>query len=219
VGRGTDKDFPALRARYNDGLKLTYQDSSSRESIRGSKAAELLSRCAVESVTSTYYKALADCVIDDCLKTICSRLAQDEIRHFSLFRRKLEQLRTTASVSIWRLIILSVRRFFELQDDQMAYAFYVASDTTEPYCRRYYAERVTSIGFDLYTRRRIYDLVTLTLRVFSSTKSTTVGSARYRRLIPILANCFYGYIKVRSLIAKFRIMTLKFIGVEKRNSQ
>jgi len=77
-------DFDAHVKQYLEGARLSYINSTSANSIRGSRSAELLSRCAVESATSTYYKSISDLVDDEPLKIICQRLARDEINHFGL---------------------------------------------------------------------------------------------------------------------------------------
>jgi rubrerythrin len=122
-------EFKTLQEKYNAEVTLAYQNSSEEKSIRGSKARELLSRCAVESSTSTYYKAVASVVEDEPLKIICSRLARDEINHYSLFRRKLDKVREGERIGTLKLAYMSILRLLEFEDDQMSYAFYVACNT------------------------------------------------------------------------------------------
>ena len=54
--------------------------------MRGSRAGELLARCVVESGTCSYYAALRDATREPVLRQICHHIAQDEARHYRLFR-------------------------------------------------------------------------------------------------------------------------------------
>src|SRR3546814_4742156 len=58
-------------------------DVDATESIRGSRAGELVARCMVEVGTSSYYRALGDAATEPALKAICRFIAGDELRHRS----------------------------------------------------------------------------------------------------------------------------------------
>src|SRR3546814_13985472 len=60
-------------------------DVDATESIRGSRAGELVARCKVEVGTSSYYRALGDAATEPALKAICRFIAGDELRHYKLF--------------------------------------------------------------------------------------------------------------------------------------
>src|SRR5262249_27147351 len=85
-------DYEASFKRFTDGYKIPLD---ARKSVRGSRAAELVARCIVETGTSTYYTALMDAAEEPVLKEICRNIAADEFRHYKLFythlRRYLEQ--------------------------------------------------------------------------------------------------------------------------------
>ncbi|WP_211241620.1 ferritin family protein, partial [Cystobacter fuscus] len=62
-------------------------------SVYGSEQAELVARCFVEAMAATYYQAVgAGAVGSPSLQSLCRTLASDEARHYTLFRRLLEQL-------------------------------------------------------------------------------------------------------------------------------
>ena len=70
--------YTRFTAGYNINTEIT-------QSVRGSQAGELISRCIVETGTSSYYTALADAVEEPLLKALCRQIAADELRHYKLF--------------------------------------------------------------------------------------------------------------------------------------
>lgn len=87
-------------------------------SVRGSIAAELVSRCVVEALASTYYRALHDACDDPLLRAALAALARDEARHFGMFRAMLQ----TRSLSRWQRLWIGLRRMLELGDAQISCA-------------------------------------------------------------------------------------------------
>jgi hypothetical protein len=201
-------DFPALLSKYNESITLAYSNSADTASIRGSKAGELLSRCAVESATSTYYKAVASAVDDLPLNIICSRLSQDEISHYSLFRRKLDKIRETESISPFTLMRMSLSRLFELEDDQMSFAFYIAANTNGPYERRYYSSLMTRTAYRLYSKSDISDLVKLNLRAFGLSKSAGIRLFGHARVVNWISRALYLFMKSKMVFLNLRIRHL-----------
>lgn len=80
-------DFPNSISHY-EGI-VTYH-APTGESVRGSVAAEMVSRCVVEALASTLYRVLADATTDPSGTNVYSALAQDEARHFGMFLKMLE---------------------------------------------------------------------------------------------------------------------------------
>jgi hypothetical protein len=56
-------------------------------SVRGSRRGEMISRCVVESGTSSLYSAIRDATPEPVLKEVAGRIAADEFRHYRLFLR------------------------------------------------------------------------------------------------------------------------------------
>jgi rubrerythrin len=193
-------DFAALFQRYNRDIKLSYLNSASTASIRGSKYAELLSRCCVESGTSTYYKAVAAVTSDEPLRTICTRLARDEINHYRLFKKKLDKLRAWQKPKSCFLLWQAIRRLVELEDDQVSYAYYLARSPNQQYDRRYYASLMGRIAFRFYSNERITELIKLNLQAFGIDKTNVFGPTKYRLLTKTLAVALRVYIAVRVLL-------------------
>ena len=196
--------FDNLLKRYNAAIKLSYQESSSNVSIRGSKSAELLSRCAVESSTSTYYKAVAAAVSDEPLKIICTRLSKDEVTHYALFRRKLDDVKIVEKIGSLKLVYYSILRLLELEDDQMSYAYYIAANVAAPYDRSYCSKILMRTAFKLYTRERIAELIKINLRAFGVSKSWAIRFIGYERLVAVLASTLRIYMKLRVIFLELK---------------
>jgi hypothetical protein len=78
-----DPDFDIDAASH--GFDQIPYHEGERGPIRGGVAQELLSRCVVEALASTYYRALRDGTREPLLQQICTRLMADERRHLELF--------------------------------------------------------------------------------------------------------------------------------------
>jgi hypothetical protein len=93
------------------------------ESVRGSVAAELVSRCVVEALASTLYRVLADSTADSKCRAVFSALAQDEARHFGMFLRMLDaEAARGRRLSVPARIFHAIRRMLELEDAQIMVA-------------------------------------------------------------------------------------------------
>jgi hypothetical protein len=182
---------------------LSYAGSAANASIRGSKTAELLSRCAVESGTSTYYKAIAESVDDQVLKLICTRLAKDEINHFSVFRRKMDELKATEQFGFLHLLKMSLSRLVELEDDQVSYAYYIGLGTQQPYGRRLYSKLMIRAAYGLYTKQRISELIKLNLRALGISKSWVRG--HYDLIVTGFTHVLWCYIRSRVAIINLKL--------------
>jgi hypothetical protein len=199
-----------LLAKYNQGIRLRYINSNDTTSIRGSKIAELLSRCAVESGTSTYYKAIAENVHDEALRLICTRLARDEINHYAIFRKKLDQLRVSARFSSFDLLKMSLSRFLELEDDQVSYAYYVALNSSEPYNKKLCSQLMIRTAYGLYNKDRVSELVKLNLRAFGISKSRVVWLVHYDYVVSTFTWTLLAYIRARSAIINVKLHVLGY---------
>jgi rubrerythrin len=198
-------EFGALLKRYNEDIRLAYLDSNTTSSIRGSKAAELLSRCCVEAGTSTYYKAMAATVQDKALSLICTRLARDEINHYRLFKKKLDELREVEDVTPLSLAVQSFRRFSELGDDQVSYAYYLARNPSGTYDGRYYSNLMTRSMFRLYSNDRISELVKLNLGAYGIAKRGLFGMMSSKFIARFLTFSLHHYVALRILVLNHKI--------------
>ena len=118
-------DFEASFKRFTDGYKIPVD---STRSIRGSRSGELVSRCIVETGTSSYYTALMDAVEEPVLKEICRNIAADELRHYKLFYDHLRRYLTLEKIGRLRRLMVAITRMRESEDDELAYAYYAANE-------------------------------------------------------------------------------------------
>ena len=126
-------DFAAARERFTAGYRVKIHAT---ESIRGSRTGELIARCIVEVGTSSYYTALADSCAEPVLRQICRKIAADEFRHYKLFYTTMTRYQAAENLGFWGRLRVGIGRITESEDDELAYAYFVANDLPEPYDRR-----------------------------------------------------------------------------------
>lgn len=118
-------DFDVSFAKFTDKIQLP---SEINESIRGSRVGEMVSRCVIETGTSSFYTAIKDASGEPLLRAICQRLAADEFRHYKLFYNILQQYLPTEQISKLQRLKIAITRLQESSDDELAYAYYIAHD-------------------------------------------------------------------------------------------
>ncbi len=126
-------DFGESFKRFTDGFRLPLEAT---ESVRGSRAGELVARCIVEVGTSSYYTALGGATDEPALKEICKRIAADEFRHYKLFYTYLRRYLESEGLSVWGRLRVALGRITESEDDELAYAYYAANGDDRPYDRK-----------------------------------------------------------------------------------
>ena len=135
-------DFAAAFARFTAGYRLPLEVE---ESVRGSRAGELIARCIVETGTSSWYTAIKDGTEEPVLREICRRIAADELRHYKLFYANLQRYLETDGISGWSRVRVAAGRLAETEDDELAFAYYAANGSADPYdrrrCKRAYVKR------------------------------------------------------------------------------
>ena len=112
-------DFPNSMSHY-EGI-VSYHDPTG-ESVRGSVAAEMVSRCVVEALASTLYRVIADAIDDSAGINVYSALAQDEARHFGMFLKMLETESKNENVGFVARTKFAMQRMLELEDSQIIVA-------------------------------------------------------------------------------------------------
>jgi hypothetical protein len=115
-----DFQFNDHMARYTS---LVSYHAPTGISVRGSVAAELVSRCVVEALASTLYRVLADSTDHGDIRKVFSALGQDEARHFGMFLKMLDAEAATVGgpgsvVRCWH----AFRRMVDLEDSQIMVA-------------------------------------------------------------------------------------------------
>lgn len=115
-----DFDFDSCMSKYKS--LVTYH-ALTGESVRGSVAAEMVSRCVVEALASTLYRVLADSTLDRNASAVYSALGQDEARHYGMFLKMLNaEAVKNHGIGILARCRFALQRVFELEDAQIMLA-------------------------------------------------------------------------------------------------
>ena len=134
--------------RFREGFQI---DANVSQSVRGSRSGELIARCMVETGTSSYYLALGDATEEPVLKEICRRIAADELRHYKLFYDHLKRYIDNENLSKLQRVRIALSRIVETEDDELAYAYYVANGNGQPYDRKQFSREYSRRAYRYYT--------------------------------------------------------------------
>ena len=140
-------DFAASFKVFTDGYQLPLQAA---QSVRGSRAGELIARCVVEVGTSSFYSAMRDATEEPVLKAICGKIAGDEFRHFKLFRTHAQRYQAERKLGLLRRLKVAFGRLSEASDDELAFAYYSANRPPEPYDRKKHSRAYSRHALPLY---------------------------------------------------------------------
>ncbi len=127
-----DYDFDTAFKTFTDGYKIP---TDLTESVRGSRVGELVSRCIVETGTSSFYTALSEATEEPVLKQLAHRIAADEFRHYRTFYEGLERYQAREPVSLLNRLKVVISRIRETDDDELAFAYHCANEADNPYDR------------------------------------------------------------------------------------
>ena len=141
-------DFAENFRRFQAGYQI---DANVSQSVRGSRSGELIARCMVETGTSSYYLALGDATEEPVLKEICRRIAADELRHYKLFYDHLKRYIADENLSKLQRLKVALSRIVETEDDELAYAYYVANGRGDAYDRKKYSREYSRRAYRYYT--------------------------------------------------------------------
>jgi rubrerythrin len=154
-------DFAGACERFRAGYRIPLDATSS---VRGSRAGELMARCIVETGTSSYYSALHDAVDEPVLKAICAKIAADELRHYKLFYSHMKRYLSREKLGTWGRLRIGLGRIFETEDDELAYAYYVANDGSEAYDRKRNTQAHALRAYRVYRRSHIERAVAMAFK-------------------------------------------------------
>jgi hypothetical protein len=117
-------DFESAMQRYTASVAYHVCDG---RSVRGSIAGELVARCVVEALASTFYRALRDSLAESSEGAALAALARDEARHYGMFVAMLrEEQEGPHALGRWRRCWIGLRRMTELGDQQIIGAYVAA---------------------------------------------------------------------------------------------
>ena len=153
-------DFASRFQTFQEGFRIPVESESS---VRGSRSGELVARCVVEVGTSSYYTGLGEKTEEPVLKAICAEIAADEIRHYRLFHSYLQRYRQVERPSRWTSLRIALGRIVEADDDELAYAFYAANNSGQPYERPFNSAAYCSRAYSVYRPGILHRGVSMTL--------------------------------------------------------
>jgi hypothetical protein len=152
-------DYQLAMSRFREAYRIPLEV---QVSVRGSRARELIARCVVETGTTTYYTALRDACQEPVLREICRRIAGDEVRHFQMFLRHLNERYGGEEGLGWvergRTILA---RVLEIEDPELPFAYFAANsgEDLEPRKIESYSTRYMSEVAGLYHRKHFHTAV------------------------------------------------------------
>ncbi len=203
LGRWAEMADPTFKladtfARFREGYRPAQFQGDGTTSIRGSKRGEMISRCVVESGTSSYYSAIRDATDEPVLKEIAGRIAADEYRHYRLF---FETLNTQAEPDLpfWRKLIVAVGRVNESDDDELAFAYYCAAvpkarEAAQPYVRAQCAKASYGTILRIYRRRHVQKLAQMV--------SKAIGADPQGRMTNLAGALLWRMLRVRAGLSR-----------------
>lgn len=181
-------DFEKCFKRFADRIKLPI---GTEHSVRGSRTGELIARCIIEVGTSSYYSALAGAAEEPVMREICTRIAADEIRHFKLFCRTMERYQPAERPGLIARVRIVLDRLSETDDDELAYAYYVANhDGDGPFERDVFSNAYKSRAYSYYHHWHVQRMVAMTFKAIGlkptgllSRLMARIGFATMRRRV------------------------------------
>lgn len=154
-------NFKEAVARFRAGYKVDIEVGASR---RGSRSGELVSRCIVETGTSSYYTALGESTQEPVFKQICRNIAADELRHWKLFYQHLKRYLEKERLGRLGRLRVALSRIDETEDDELAYAYYAANHADIPYDRATNYEAYTTRAYSYYQPHHLTRMVAMVFK-------------------------------------------------------
>jgi tRNA isopentenyl-2-thiomethyl-A-37 hydroxylase MiaE len=190
-------DFGKSMAQYE---ALVSYHAPTGESVRGSVAAELVSRCVVEALASTLYRVLADTATDSQVSTVYSALAQDEARHFGMFLKMLNaEAIDDPTLGFRARCSFALKRMLELEDAQIMIASCVVAGRADGEIkRRREANEYLANLYRLYRWNHLRYAVRMLLRVVGLRATNwIVGPATMSLWLAVKLRLFLASIAIR----------------------
>ena len=158
-------DFARALADFRAGFRIPQGVS---QSIRGSRAGELVARQVVETGTSSFYSAIRDATAEPVLKSIAARIAADEFAHYRLFATHFARYHATRPLPLATRLHVAATRFSEAEDDELGWAWFAANvlpaDRGATYRSGVYPRAYARRALRLYRRTHVDNGVRMLLR-------------------------------------------------------
>jgi hypothetical protein len=98
------------------GFLEDYSKLCSVEILGPTRALELVSRCVIETGTSTLYRAIRDATTDPVLRKVADNIQRDEVRHFKHFFSFFRRYQDSRGASRWAIAKMLMARVLEIRD-------------------------------------------------------------------------------------------------------
>ncbi len=158
-------DFARALADFRAGYRIPQGVS---QSIRGSRAGELVARQVVETGTSSFYSAIRDATAEPVLKAIAGRIAADEFAHYRLFATHFARYHRAEPLPLATRLHVASTRLGEAEDDELGWAWFAANvlpaDRTASYRSAVYTRAYGRRALRLYRRPHVDNGVRMLLR-------------------------------------------------------
>ena len=160
-------DYDSALARFSAGFRVPL---TATQSVRGSRTAELIARCIVETGTSSYYTALGDATDEPVLREICRHIAADELRHYKLFYTHMKRYLPHERVGFLARLKVALGRLAETDDDELAYAYFAANGGGA-YDRERNSRAYACRAYSFYRPRHVERAVSMVLKAVGAPPS------------------------------------------------
>ncbi|MEM8733822.1 MAG: ferritin-like domain-containing protein, partial [Planctomycetota bacterium] len=193
LSEATDKAFPFDLSMAEYESHVSYHEANG-ESVRGSVAAEMVSRCVVEALASALYRVLSDAIEERSAASVFAALAQDEARHFGMFLKMLEMESESNEVGFLARLRFAMSRMFELEDSQIIVASCViAGRSTKRIRLRREANEYLASLYALYRWKHLRYAAKMLLR--------TVGARPRKLTLTAATSVLWIGVRFRGLVA------------------
>jgi rubrerythrin len=153
-------DFESSFARFR---RIQNIQPEVNESLRGSKAGEMIARCVVESGTSSFYTAIREKTTEPCLQQLMGHMAADEFGHYRMFLETFNRFKAELPQT-WKRLRIAIGRVAEADDDELAGAFYCANypeGASQPYDRKTFADAYQKRALIVYGKKQVERLISM----------------------------------------------------------
>jgi rubrerythrin len=158
-------DFESRFARFRAMQGI---ETEAIESIRGSRAGEMIARCVVESGTSSFYTAIKDYTHEPCLQQIVTYMAADEFAHYRCFFSIFKRFEEIEPISMLARVRVAAERVREANDFELAAAYFCAncdpSATDDAFSVRRFADAYQRRALLVYREQHINRLISMVLK-------------------------------------------------------
>jgi hypothetical protein len=199
-------DFPRSLQNFIRNYSLPLD---ARQSVRGSIARELVSRCVIASVAGAFFRSLAEETEEPVLREICEWIALDEERHFRGFHFFLRRHIDREKLSVGARLRVVLERCLEVEDEELATAYAAAHirvlSGTKRRTRRHLARGGLKTAYRVYKYRHLQRAVSLIFTA-AGLRPNLVASSVSSALV-------FGFLRTRSkLLIGARVPSSKLIG-------